>query len=148
MKNRSNQSPVADLVSLGDHLRRLRSQAGLGLAEAVVEVRRRAPRVHLSTSSLSRLERGEGRTPNGPLLKALADTYGARYHELVLQVVEKIYGVDPLRGPESGGAQRGEGQDQPSITSIEENLSRLDAEGLSLVADLVSHLATRRSYFS
>ncbi len=88
------------LKSFGVELRQMRTARGVSLNQAATEARRLAPGLALSTSSLSRLELGQGRAPDARLLDTLARAYDVPYETMVNTYVCHVFGLDcsPITG--------------------------------------------------
>ena len=86
------------LKRFGEALRQYRRERNASLTEVVKEARRLAPGLPLSTSSLSRLELGEGRAPDAELLEALSRVYKVPYETIVQVFVRDAYGIEWERG--------------------------------------------------
>ena len=95
-----DQKRELGLKSFGKELRRMRAARGASLNQAATEARRLAPGLALSTSSLSRMELGQGRAPDARLLDALARAYDIPYETLVNSYVSHVFGLDcrPING--------------------------------------------------
>jgi transcriptional regulator with XRE-family HTH domain len=148
------ETPPGGPRSFGEALRELRARSGLSLTEAVEQARRRSPEIRLSVSSLSRLERDEGRPAEPALLRALARVYEVPYAELATTYVERVYGLGSMvRSPRpavlGGRARDGEGPYPSSATlqrvhfdeRLEALVRQLNPDGRALLLELTELLA-------